>query len=85
MLRTIKLQGALTRPVGMAVSHDGKRLYIVTGRGRNLLSIDIATGKVLGSVEVGQRPWGVALSPDGKTLFTANGSSNDVTWWMRPA
>ena len=52
-LRTIKLQGAMTRPVGMVVSHDGKRLYTVTGRGKRLLSIDIATGKVLGSVEVG--------------------------------
>ncbi len=79
VLRVIKLEGALTRPVGMAISHDGKKLYTVTGRGKNLLSVDIATGKVLGSVEVGQRPWGVALSPDGKTLFTANGSSNDVS------
>jgi YVTN family beta-propeller protein len=79
VLRTIKLQGDLTRPVGMAISHDGKRLYTVTGRGKMLLSVDIATGKVLTQVEVGPRPWGVALSPDGKTLFTANGSSNDVS------
>lgn len=79
VLRTIKLEGALTRPVGMVVSHDGRRLYTVTGRGRNLLDIDIATGKVLRTVEVGQRPWGVALSPSGDVLYTANGSSNDIT------
>ncbi|MBK7116425.1 MAG: beta-propeller fold lactonase family protein [Proteobacteria bacterium] len=79
VLRTIKLQGALTRPVGMVVSHDGKRLYTVTGRGRNLLDIDIVTGKVLRTVEVGPRPWGVALSPSGDVLYTANGSSNDVS------
>jgi YVTN family beta-propeller protein len=79
VLRTIKLQGALTRPVGMVVSHDGNRLYTVTGRGRNLLDIDIATGQVLRTVEVGQRPWGVALSPGGELLYTANGSSNDVS------
>jgi len=79
VLRTIKLPGALARPVGMAISHDGKKLYTVTGRGKNLLSVDVATGKVLASVEVGQRPWGVAISPDGATLFTANGSSNDVS------
>jgi YVTN family beta-propeller protein len=78
VLRTIKLQGALTRPVGMVVSHDGKRLYAVTGRGRNLLDIDIATGQVLRTVEVGPRPWGVGLSPSGDVLYTANGSSNDV-------
>lgn len=79
VLRTIKLAGELTRPVGMAISHDGKKLYTVTGRAKNLLSVDIATGKVLATVEVGARPWGVAISPDGKTLFTANGSSNDVS------
>jgi YVTN family beta-propeller protein len=78
-LRTIKLAGEMTRPVGMAISHDGKKLYTVTGRGKQLLAVDIATGKVLASVEVGPRPWGVALSPDGSTLFTANGSSNDVS------
>lgn len=79
VLRTIKLAGELTRPVGMAISHDGKKLYTVTGRAKNLLSVDITTGKVLATVEVGARPWGVAISPDGKTLFTANGSSNDVS------
>lgn len=79
VLRTIKLQGALTRPVGMVVSHDGKRLYTVTGRGKNLLELDIATGKVLRTVEVGPRPWGVALSPKGEVLYTANGNSNDVS------
>jgi len=77
--RTIKLPGEMTRPVGMAISHDGKKLYTVTGRGKNLLSVDIASGKVLATVEVGPRPWGVALSPDGATLFTANGNSNDVS------
>ncbi len=77
--RTIKLDGALTRPVGMAVAHDGKRLYTVTGRGKQLLEIDLATGKLLRSVEVGPRPWGVSISPDGRTLFTANGNSNDVS------
>jgi len=79
VLRTIKLQGALTRPVGMVVSHDGKRLYTVTGRGKNLLELEISTGKVLRTVEVGPRPWGVALSPRGDVLYTANGNSNDVS------
>jgi YVTN family beta-propeller protein len=78
-LRTLKLEGALTRPVGMVVSHDGKLLYTVTGRGQKLLALDPQTGKVVKSVDVGPRPWGVALSPDGRTLYTANGNSNDVS------
>lgn len=71
--------GALVRPVGMTVSHDGKLLYTVTGRGKTLLAIDVQTGRQVASVEVGPRPWGVAISPDGSTLFTANGNSNDVS------
>lgn len=78
-LRTLKLEGPLARPVGMAVSHDGKQLYVVTGRGQKLLALDPETGKVLASVDVGPRPWGVAISPDGRTLYTANGNSNDVS------
>jgi YVTN family beta-propeller protein len=80
VLRTWKLEGdSMVRPVGMTVSHDGKLLYTVTGRGKTLLAIDVATGKQVAAVEVGPRPWGVAISPDGGTLFTANGSSNDVS------
>jgi YVTN family beta-propeller protein len=78
-LRTLKLDGALARPVGMVVSHDGKKLYTVTGRGQKLLAVDPLTGGILQSVDVGPRPWGVALSPDGRTIYTANGNSNDVS------
>lgn len=80
VLHTWKLEGGdMIRPVGMTVSHDGKLLYTVTGRGKQLVAIDVATGKQVAAVEVGPRPWGVAISPDGKTLYTANGSSDDVS------
>ncbi len=80
VLHTWKLEGdSMVRPVGMTVSHDGKLLYTVTGRGKTLLAIDVATGAQKAAVEVGPRPWGVAISPDGGTLFTANGSSHDVS------
>jgi YVTN family beta-propeller protein len=63
----------------MALSADGKRLYVSTGKGKSVFVIDTTTNKIVTSFEVGQRPWGVALSPDGKTLFTANGPSNDIS------
>ena len=80
VLRTWKLEGdSMVRPVGMTVSHDGKLLYTVTGRGKTLVALDVETGEQKASVEVGPRPWGVAISPDGATLFTANGRSHDVS------
>jgi len=62
------------------VSPDGSRLYVSTGRGKQVVTVDTATNKVLNSVEVGQRPSGIALSLDGKTLYSANGPSNDVSF-----
>jgi YVTN family beta-propeller protein len=65
--------------MGMAMSRDGSRLYVTTGRGKKVLILEPATGKILASLEVGARPWGIALSPDEKLLFTANGPSNDIS------
>jgi YVTN family beta-propeller protein len=80
VLRVIRLDGGpLMRPVGMAVSGDAKTLYVVTGRGGQLLAVDVASGRVLRQVAVGPRPWGVELGADGRRLYTANGSSNDIS------
>jgi len=65
-------------PMGLALSADGKKLYVTTGRGKKLFVIDTGTNQIAQSVEVGGRPWGVALSPDGKYIFTANGPEQDV-------
>jgi YVTN family beta-propeller protein len=67
------------KPMGQAMSRDGSRLYITTGRGKQVVVFDPAAEKVLATFEVGQRPWGVGLSPDEKLLFTANGPSNDMS------
>ncbi len=79
VLDQIKLDGALVRPVGSVVSADSTRLYVATGRGKKVMAIDLATDRVVGEVEVGNRPWGIDSSPDSRTLYTANGSSNDVS------
>jgi YVTN family beta-propeller protein len=67
------------KPMGQAMSRDGSRLYVSTGRGKKVVILEPSTEKILASFEVGNRPWGVALSPDERLLFTANGPSNDVS------
>jgi YVTN family beta-propeller protein len=54
-------------------------VYVTTGRGRTVVTIDTRTDTPVASVEVGARPWGIAISADGGTLYTANGPSNDVS------
>jgi len=67
------------KPMGLALSPDGSKLYVTTGRGHSLVILDTATNKPVASFEVGQRPWGIALSKDGNTAVTANGPSGDVS------
>ena len=78
---TIRLASEQARPpMDTAMSADGQRLYVTTGRGRTVVAIDTTTHKEVQSVTVGQQPWGLALSPDGKRIYTANGPSG---WHFR--
>jgi YVTN family beta-propeller protein len=80
MIQAIALgKPGVIKPMAVLLSPDATKLYVSTGRGHRVFTIDTATNKVLGSVEVGARPWGIALSPDAKTLYSANGPSNDIS------
>ena len=80
VIQTIPLEGQMVRPMGVIASGDGRYVFVSTGRGKSVVTIDTATNKPIGVVEVGERPWGIAASADGRTVFTANGPSNDVSF-----
>ena len=67
------------KPMSVLLSRDASKLYVSTGRGQQVFTVDTATNSMVGSVTVGKRPWGIALSPDGKTLDSANRPSNDIS------
>ncbi|BDG01807.1 cytochrome D1 domain-containing protein [Anaeromyxobacter oryzae] len=68
-----------TRPMGVAISADGRRAYVSGGRAGTVLVVDLARLEVTGRVrDVGERPWGLALTPDGRKLYVATGPSGDV-------
>lgn len=77
--RRVTIPGDMVRPMGVAVSPTGERVFVTTGRGGKLVRFDAGTLAATGETAVGERPWGVTLSPDGRFAFTANGPSNDVT------
>jgi len=80
MLKAIDIgKPGIIKPMCVILSPDASRLYVSTGRGQQVFTIDTKTNKVLASVTVGKRPWGIALSPDGRTLYSANGPSNNVS------
>lgn len=62
-------------PHGLAMSPDGRFLYVTTGHGRpwgNLWKIDPASGRSLGRVELGFFPASLDISPDGELAYVVN-------------
>jgi YVTN family beta-propeller protein len=54
-----------TRPWGIALSHDGKRLYTANGSSNDVTVVDTTTLQVLKKIAVGKSPWGVVLDSRG--------------------
>jgi YVTN family beta-propeller protein len=64
------LRGVL--PFGLALSRDGRRLFVAES-GLNAVGIlDAATGEVRGHIPTAWYPAQLALSADGRTLFVSN-------------
>ncbi len=57
-------------PAGLAVSPDGKKLYVAGNLSNHLLELDAATGKVLRMWDVGVAPFDVVLA--GHKIYVSN-------------
>ena len=57
-------------PAGMAVSADGRRLYVALNLSNRLAELDATSGRVLRLWEVGVQPYGVALA--GQKAYVSN-------------
>jgi YVTN family beta-propeller protein len=51
-----------TRPWGIAISSDGRRLYTANGPSNDVSIIDLVSKTVVKRIAAGQSPWGVALT-----------------------
>jgi YVTN family beta-propeller protein len=66
-------------PDDLALSPDGKRLYVVCSGSDEVLVVDTAARAAAGHVAVGKVPRGIALSPDGKRFYVTNSWSDTVS------
>ncbi|HUP94680.1 MAG TPA: hypothetical protein VM164_07220 [Burkholderiales bacterium] len=48
-------------PWNMALTPDGRKLYVANGRSSSVSVIDTATDRKLEDIAVGALPWGVAI------------------------
>jgi YVTN family beta-propeller protein len=68
-------------PNGLAVSPDGKRVYVTNFSDDTVSVIGTVSNTVTSTIAVGNSPRGVAVSSDGDRIFVAN--SADGTLFIR--
>jgi YVTN family beta-propeller protein len=67
------------QPYSVAVSHDGRYLYVPDNFAARLFVVEAATRQVVGEAPIGRRAALVALAADGATLYVTNGGSSSVS------
>jgi YVTN family beta-propeller protein len=66
-------------PIEMALSPDGRLLYVVCQASDELRVVDIQSGKVVSAVPVGHVPRGIVLSRDGRQIYVTNAWSDTLS------
>ncbi len=66
-------------PKGIAVSPDGKKVYVTNSWNDNVSVIDTAINTVISSVPVGRFPEGIAINPTGTRAYVTNSLDDNVS------
>ena len=66
-------------PIEMALSPDGRLLYVVCEASDELRVVDLQSGKVVNAVAIGRLPRGIVLSRDGRQIYVTNAWSDTVS------
>jgi len=66
-------------PGELAVSPDGRRLYVVCERSDELRVVDTRSGRVVKKIAVGHVPRGIGISSDGRQIYVANSWKDTVS------
>ncbi len=76
---SIALSGKNYYPAGLAISRDGRTLYVVNNLDDSVSKLDTVTRKIVSTTPVGHNPYGAVLSQDGSKLYVSNWGESSVT------
>ncbi|MGI9245593.1 MAG: quinoprotein dehydrogenase-associated putative ABC transporter substrate-binding protein [Steroidobacteraceae bacterium] len=77
-LRLLTTLRGVSDPEQLAVSHDGRRLYVASEDTGTAVVLDAGTGRLLSALTVGQEPEGVAISPDGRWVYVSSEAEDEI-------
>ncbi|NSW94337.1 MAG: beta-propeller fold lactonase family protein [Bacteroidales bacterium] len=66
-------------PFNLAITNDGKRLFVVAEENNSLLVVDTEKGKVTEKIKVGTRPHSVVLDNSESRAFVSNQWSDNIS------
>jgi len=72
---TIKVE---TRPVGVAITPNGRTVYVANAGSGSVSAIAVASGTVAGTIKVGLSPYSDAVSPQAPVIASAALSRRSV-------
>jgi hyaluronoglucosaminidase len=81
--RPIAVAGGSDGPDAIAITPDGKTLYVADMLGV-VVPVRTATNTALEPVKVSQQPFAMAITPDGRTVYVVNYSSDDDPGFVTP-
>ena len=78
--RDIDLSSIGTEPIGVAVTPNGKHVYVTLKESGKVADVGLTTGTpTLTGINVGTNPQGIAISPDGSKVYVTNTGSNSIS------
>jgi len=66
-------------PFNLAITQDGRRLFVACEASNSLIILDVASGDILAEIAVGVQPHFVLLSQDDARAYVSNRGSDDVS------
>lgn len=76
--KLIRVIPAGTDPEQLAISQDGRLLFVANEDAGQASVIEVSNGRLVGTVPVGGEPEGVDLRPDGKVVYVTSEEDNQV-------